>query len=134
MMGYLKNVLIRLKTSLQEEETLKSEETYNRELIGKIVNVLSVKELDLSVKDPVNRLRLMSTYTENFNELTSNVVNRRSSRNIYAVNVNAYFKRTSSVSYDLERLLDILEKNPVSKVVEHDLYEIVTTLEDMTNV
>lgn len=125
MLTVFKNILKHLKA----EEPLKSDLVENRELVGKIEELLKTDDLKKITSNPVNRLIVINTYTNSFSDLLSNLVNRNVNRQIIAVNLNSYLKNNfDSLSRDLGRVASILKDSKINIQIESDLYELIDTL------
>lgn len=129
MLDRFKKLLMKLKA----EEPIRATEIHNLEIVERIKDLVNFEELNSLLNDPVNKLKIISVYSRDFDELIANIISRKLNRDISAVNFNHYFKYTTNISTSLSRIVRLLEENKISKLIEHDLYEVISTLEELRN-
>ena len=123
-------MLVKLKKffkSLFVEDTIKRKEEHNVLLCRELRKLLYNTRLEHSLKDPVNKMYLMSMYSSSMNDLLNNLLTRRSISYIIAIDIGSFMKGTDSdIAIILGRIIPLLEKNKVSSIVTHDLFEFIT--------
>ena len=79
------------------------------------------------LKDPVNKLYLLNTYSVSFDDLLRNIAYKDFNRKINAVNCYSYFKGSlDGLGLTFERIATMLEQGlKLSSMIEHDLLEIL---------
>lgn len=122
MLGIIK----KLKNKLLVTDKIKLEPKHNTELIELLKELMYFEELEAELRDPVNKMYLLNTYSSSFQELTDNLINRKFERQLIAIDMYSYMKGSlRNLHNNLERLLKLLETTKISSTVEHDLYEFI---------
>lgn len=112
------------------KESLIAVEIKNEELARRLNELLYAGDLVGLFTDPVNKMYLMSTYTNSLDDLLSNLLTKGTVRNIIAVDMNTFMKgNVHNVYIIIKRIVPLIEKNKISSPIEHDLYEFLTMCE-----
>lgn len=123
-------MLVKLKKffgSLFVTDTVKRTEEHNTELCRELRKLLYEVKLERALNDPVNKMYLMRMYSSSMDDLLHNLLTRRSISYIIAIDIGSFMKGTdSSIAIILGRIIPLLEKNKVSSIVSHDLFEFIT--------
>lgn len=105
---------------------------YDQELVGMLEEVLKFPELDKLLKDPVNKIYVISTYSVSYNDLGTMLTDRRYNRKIIAVNLHSYFNGEEGlVVTGLPRIVSFIKTNKCTPEAIHDLYELSSTIKHL---
>lgn len=122
MFKLLKKIIVKNNTETKDNST-----------ILKISNLAYQKDLQQLFYSPVNKLYVLNTYTDSFNDLLTNLANKSFHRPLIAVNIHSYFNNsTDDIQYNLNRIAKYMQTNTINILLENDLLEIVSAFEYLT--
>lgn len=106
--------------------------TLNQELITQLTKLTNYSNLNQLFLSPINKIYVINTYTTSFNDLLSNLYSTTLNRTIIAINLHSYFSNINSdISSQLTKLISHLSKTKLSSYIEHDLYQLCSTFDDL---
>jgi len=109
-----------------------NEHLYDQELVSRLEEVIKYPGLEKLLKDPVNKIYVISTYSVTYNDLGSMLVDRRYNRKIIAVNLHSYFNGEESlIVTGLSRIVSFIKTNKCTPEAIHDLYELSSTIKHL---
>lgn len=118
--------ILKPKPKLIPEETI----TYNEDLYNKLSELATYSNLNALFFSSTNKLYIINTYTNSFDDLLYNFFNTNLSRTLLASNIHSYFSNSKTdLQQQLTRLLTSLSTTKLSTYIEHDLYELFHTFE-----
>lgn len=105
---------------------------YDYELVESLESLARDKNLEKLIKDPVNKICVINTFSLSFADLGSILLDKRYSRKIVAVNIHSYFKDSEHlVSNGFERIAKFIKQQNCTQESIHDIKEIVFTLQQL---
>lgn len=106
--------------------------TLNQDLIVQLTRLSNYPNLNQLFLSPINKIYVINTYTNSFNDLLSNLYSISLNRTIIAINLHSYFSNINSdISSQLTKLISHLSKTKLSSYIEHDLYQLCSTFDDL---
>lgn len=106
--------------------------TLNQELITQLTKLTNYSNLNQLFLSPINKIYVINTYTTSFNDLLSNLYSISLNRTIIAINLHSYFSNINSdISSQLTKLISHLSKTKLSSYIEHDLFQLCSTFDDL---
>lgn len=122
-----------LKKLFTPKPKLAAEKTLNLDLILKLNELKEYDNLNSLFFSPISKIMIINTYTNNFNDLSSNLYNPNFQRNsLIAINIYSYFNNNSVDFHDqLSKLIEHLSSIKISTYIEHDLYELANTFVEL---
>lgn len=122
--------ILKPKTKLTIDDT----PILNEDLHTKLTELTTYPNLNSLFFSSTNKLYIINTYTNTFDDLLYNFFNSNLSRTIIAINIHSYFNNSrTDLQQQLTRLLTSLPATKLSVYIEHDLYELVNTFEYLTS-
>lgn len=106
--------------------------TLNQDLIAQLTKLTQYPNLNQLFLSPINKIYVINTYTNSFNDLLSNLYSTTLNRSIIAINLHSYFSNMNSdISSQLTKLISHITKTKLSSYIEHDLYQLCSTFDDL---
>jgi len=106
--------------------------TLNQDLIVQLTRLSNYPNLNQLFLSPINKIYVINTYTTSFNDLLSNLYSTSLNRTIIAINLHSYFSNINSdISSQLTKLISHLSKTKLSSYIEHDLFQLCSTFDDL---
>ena len=104
----------------------------NKDLVLRLNKLISYDNLNYLFLSPISKIYIINTYTNNFNDLISNVYNQAMNRSIIAINLYSYFNdRDMDIRYHLGKITEHLPTVKLSLYIEHDLFQLCNTFDEL---
>jgi len=108
---------------------------YDQDLVNNLEALNRDKTIDKLLTDPVCKIFIINTYSNDFTELGGMLIEPRYKRRLLAINLHTYFKGNESrVSAAFGKIAELIKTTKCSTEGLHDINELIVTINHLKEI